>query len=110
MRRLARLAALVVVLAWAGVAAALDLDAAKAQGLVGERTDGYVAAVSSSAGADVRALVANVNAKRKAAYQDIAERNGTPVDEVAKLAAHKLLERAPAGAWIESDGRWYQKK
>ena len=90
--------------------AALDLDAAKAQGLVGEQTDGYVAAVSASPAPDVQALVADVNAKRRTAYQEIAQKNGTKVEDVAVLAAQKLIGRAPAGAWIRDKGQWYQKK
>ena len=97
-------------LALAGAAHALDLDGAKASGLVGERVDGYVAAVAPSPSADVAALVADVNAKRKATYQDIAKKNGTDAAEVAKLAAQKLMERAPKGAWIHADGRWFQKQ
>jgi uncharacterized protein YdbL (DUF1318 family) len=102
--------AFVFALAFAGAAGALDLDGAKASGLVGEKVDGYVAAVAPNPSADVTALVAQVNAKRKATYQGIAEKNGTDVGEVGKLAAQKLLERAPKGAWIHADGKWYQKK
>jgi uncharacterized protein YdbL (DUF1318 family) len=90
--------------------AAIDLDSAKAQGIVGEQTDGYVAAVAASAPADVQALVADVNAKRRAAYQEIAQKNGTKVDDVGVLAAQKLIGRAPPGAWIRDKGQWYQKK
>jgi hypothetical protein len=90
--------------------AALDLDSAKAQGVVGESTDGYVGAVSASAPADVQSLVADVNARRRAAYQEIAQKNGTKVEDVAVLAAQKLIARAPAGAWIRDKGQWYQKK
>jgi uncharacterized protein YdbL (DUF1318 family) len=101
-------AVLLIALAFAGPAAALDLDAAKAQGLVGEQTDGYVGAVKSSP--DVAKLVADVNAKRRAAYEELARKNGTPVEAVASLAGQKLIDRAPAGAWSGEEGRWYQKK
>ena len=110
MRSLLASIAFVFALSVAGAAHTLDLDAAKASGLVGEKVDGYVAAVATDPSADVAALVADVNAKRKVAYADIAKRNGTDAGEVAKLAAQKLMERAPAGAWIHADGRWYQKK
>lgn len=105
------LAALAFGLALAPPAAALDLDGAKAQGLIGEQTDGYVGAVAADAAADVKQLVAQVNAKRRAAYEDIARRNGTAVAAVAALAGQKLIDRAPAGAWIgDGTGRWYRKK
>jgi hypothetical protein len=89
--------------------AALDLDTARAQGLVGEQSDGYVGAVSPSASGDVKALVAEVNGKRRAAYADIAKKNGTAPDAVAALSGQKLIERAPAGQWIGDKGRWTQK-
>jgi uncharacterized protein YdbL (DUF1318 family) len=92
-------------------AVALDLDSARAQGLVGEQTDGYVGAVQPGASAEVDRLVAEVNAKRRAAYEDIARKNGTAVTAVAALAGQRLLERAPPGAWIgDGTGHWYQKK
>jgi uncharacterized protein YdbL (DUF1318 family) len=99
-----------LLLAIALPAAALDLDAAKQQGLVGEQTDGYVGAVEASPSDAVKALVADINAKRRASYQQIAAKNGTSVESVAGLAAQKLVERAPAGAWIRDGGQWYQKK
>ncbi len=113
-RTLSRLAialGLGIALASAGPAAALDLDSARAQGLIGEQSDGYVGAVSSSPSAEVRNLVSDVNAKRRAAYEDIARKNGTAVAAVAALAGQRLLERAPAGTWIgDGSGHWYQKK
>ena len=99
-----------VVFGAARPSAAIDLDAARAQGLVGEQSDGYVGAVSASPSADVQALVADVNAKRRAAYGEIAQKNGTAPDAVAALSAQKLMERAPAGQWIWDKGRWTQKK
>jgi uncharacterized protein len=109
MRTLGRWLLPLVALLFAGAAGALDLDAAKAQGVVGERTDGYVAAVAAP-NDEVRALVDDVNAKRRASYEQIAAKNCTDVGKVAALAAAKLLERAPAGTWIQDGGRWYQKK
>jgi hypothetical protein len=101
---------LVLALLAAGPALALDLDQARQQGLVGEQTDGYVGAVDANASGEVKALVAEVNQKRRASYAEIAQRTGATVESVATLAAQKLIERAPAGAWIRDSGRWYQKK
>ncbi|MEB2346264.1 MAG: YdbL family protein [Deltaproteobacteria bacterium] len=108
---LRRLASLLLLLALgpAPAARALDLDAARAQGLVGEQTDGYVGAVRGEGGAEVAQLVAAVNAKRRAAYEKIAREQGTDVTAVAALAGQKLIARAPAGSWIGDGGRWYQK-
>jgi uncharacterized protein YdbL (DUF1318 family) len=90
--------------------AALDLDSAKQQGLVGEQTDGYIASVSDTPSPDVVALVTDVNKKRRAAYQEIAQKNGTNIKDVGVLAAQKLIERAPSRAWIRDQGQWYQKQ
>ena len=104
-------AALALTLALALPAAALDLDAAKRQGLVGERADGYVGSVAPNPAAEVRDLVADVNARRKAAYAEIAAKNGSPVEAVAAIAGQKLVARAAPGDWIDSgNGNWYQKK
>lgn len=91
-------------------APALDLDTARSQGLVGEQTDGYVGAVKGEGGDDVRKLVSDVNAKRRAAYEQIAREQGTAVEAVAALAGQKQIARMPAGTWIGDGGRWYQKK
>lgn len=104
------LAASLLLLVHAGAARALDLDSAKQQGLVGERTDGYVGAVAASPSAEVEALVADVNAKRRDSYAAIASKNGTAVETVAALAAQKLIGRVPSGQWISDQGRWYLKK
>ena len=47
---------------------AIDIGAAKAQGLVGEANTGYIAAVQAPASAEVRALIADVNSKRKTSF------------------------------------------
>ena len=94
----------------AAPALALDLDGARAQGLVGEMTDGYVGLVKGQGDDAARKLVAEVNAKRRAHYEQIAREQGTPVAAVAALAGQKLIARMPAGTWIGDDGRWYQKQ
>jgi len=112
-RTIARVAA-VVFLAWMlalpPAAAALDLETARARGLVGEQTDGYVGLVRGEGDEEVRRLVAEVNAKRRAHYEQIAKQQGAPVEAVASLAGAKLIERMPPGTWIGDGGRWYQKK
>ena len=90
--------------------AALDLDAARQQGLVGEQSDGYVGAGSASPSAEVKALVAEVNGKRRAAYAEIAQKNGTAPEAVAALSGQKLIERAPAGQWVWANGSWTKKR
>ena len=111
MRSQSRIAVLVAaVLAVALPAAALDLDAAKAQGLLGERPDGYVEVVDvGGASAEVRSLAPAVNAKRLAAYEKVARQNGAPVADVAKIAGKKLIDSAPPGTYVKLGGKWVRK-
>jgi uncharacterized protein len=88
---------------------AMDLNAAKRAGLVGETLEGYVALVTASAPSEVSALVNEVNARRRAEYQRIAEQNGIGLAEVEALAAKKAIEKTQAGGWVRIDGRWRQK-
>ncbi len=98
-----------LVLAIALPALALDLDEARAKGAVGERSDGFVAAVKDSPSDEVKALVDEVNAKRRAAYEEIAKRNGAPVEAVAALAGQKLIANLPAGQFVNDGSGWKKK-
>jgi uncharacterized protein YdbL (DUF1318 family) len=90
---------------WALPVLALDLQTARGQGLVGEKTDGYVAAVKSTA--DTEALVDEVNAKRKVEYARISKENGQPVDVVGKVAAEQVISNLPKGAmYQDASGNW----
>ena len=93
----------------AAAAFAADLDQAKREGLVGERADGYLGLVVESAPADVRALVAEVNAKRTAEYQRIASGNNLEVAQVQALAGKKAIEKTRPGEWILLNGGWRKK-
>lgn len=107
-----RILALVTVLfsVLAAPAFAISLDAAKAQGLVGERLDGYISAVSSNPSGEVSSLVGTINAARKAEYGKIAAKNGQPVSVVEKLAAAKLIERLGSGQYyMDKAGNWVKK-
>lgn len=101
---------LIVALGAAAAASGVDLERAKGQGLVGERADGYVGIVVAQTTSGIQALVNQVNAKRRAAYEEIARKNGTSVDAVALLAGAKLVERAAKGEWVtDADGVWRKK-
>ena len=64
---------LAALLALAAPALAIDLNAARTQGLVGEQADGFVAAVPGKpASAEVTKLVNEVNARRKAVGWTVA--------------------------------------
>ena len=98
-----------LLLAIALPALALDLDEARSKGVVGERVDGYVAALKDDAPADVKQLVDDVNAKRRTYYEEIAKRNGAPVEAVAALAGQKLLASLPAGTFVNDGSGWKKK-
>ena len=74
---------------------ALDLQSARSSGAVAETPEGYIKAVNPTP--EVNALVADVNAKRKAEYARISAENGQPVDVVGKLAAPKIAASIAAG-------------
>lgn len=90
------------------LAFALSLEDAKSQGLVGERSDGYLGAVSTAS--DVVILVKDINNKRRDEYERIAKQNGQPRSVIEKLAASKAYERTPSGQYLQgSDGSWMKK-
>ena len=92
-------------------AGSLELEAAKSQGLLGEKADGFVGIVTANPTPELKALADSVNAKRRASYEEIARKNGTAFDAVAALAGAKLSQRTPPGQWItDAEGNWYQKK
>lgn len=87
---------------------ALDLHSARSNGSVGEQANGYVAALKHTA--EVDALVADVNAKRRAEYARISSQNGQSVDVVAKLAAQQIVGGLAAGSSYQGvDGNWRKK-
>lgn len=89
---------------------ALSLDAAKQQGLVGEQPSGYLAVVGK-ASPEADALVADINQKRRAAYENIAKRNGTELSAVEQLAGKKAIEQTPPGQFVKlPSGAWQQVK
>ena len=104
------IAAVLLFVAVTPSARADELDSAKAAGQVGERADGYLGLVSASAPPAVGQLVADVNAKRKVKYAEVAKQNGTAVDAVAALMGEKLIDRTPPGQYVMgADGRWAKK-
>ena len=86
----------------------LDLQTAKARGLVGETPTGYLAPVQATH-AEANNLVQSINAQRKKQYEEIAKRNNTPLPAVEQLAGQKAMEKTPAGQYIQSNGVWRKK-
>ena len=97
------------------VAFALTLDEAREQGLVGEDASGYVGAIAPTPPKEVQALVDDVNAKRRAVYLQIAKETSTPsdpvtADDVGRLSAGKLFDKAAPGTYVRKPEQGWQKK
>ncbi len=90
------------------VTIAADINSAKSQGLIGERADGYLGVVEKRAAGDVKALVRDINAKRRAQYERIATKNGLSRQEVESLSGKKTIAKTAAGGWIYRT-RWEKK-
>lgn len=107
MKILTRLTA-VLLLVSSALAMALDIDSAKSQGLVGEQPNGFLGIVKATS--DAVQLAAEINAKRRIAYEAIAKKNGATLDQVAILAGQKAIEKTAPGSYIQTpDGQWIKK-
>lgn len=89
---------------------ALDLGAAKQQGLVGEKPDGLIAAVNGAGNADVQALVRDINAQRMDKYEALAKKHGVQVAVIQARAGSKLVGGTPAGQYFMTPGGQWQQK
>ncbi len=102
--------ALLLTLIFSISASALELKDAKRNGLVGETLTGYLAAVKSNPSADIKALIDDINSKRKARYEAIAKDIGKPISTVEQLAGQKAINKTLPGNYIQSvDGSWKTK-
>ena len=111
----ARLFAVILVVALSGgvlstSADALTLDEARAQGLIGEQSNGYLGLVPGQSNAAAAALVQQINAKRRAAYQSVADDHGTSLGSVEALAGRKLIGRLGAGQWFQDQGGQWRRR
>jgi len=108
---LALLAAMTLSLA-APMASAGDpvIDAAKVEGVVGERADGFLGFVTGSADDAVRRKVNEINAKRRALYQQLSTETGTTLEQVGAVTGEKQILNMPAGQYyMDANGSWQRK-
>lgn len=92
------------------VAWAIDLQSAKDQGLVGEANNGYLAAVQKPASAEVKALISDVNAKRKAQFEKTAANTNTTQLQVSNRFYQLAVQRTKPGHYYQDkSGRWKKK-
>ncbi len=86
------------------------VDAAKAQGVVGEQGDGFLGLVNGSPDASVKSAMDEINAGRAKAYQDIATKTGVSQAAAGEATAVQLLARLPAGYYYRPLGGSWMKK
>ena len=105
-RKLMFAAAAVLTLAVAGTALAQRdpaYAAARAAGQVGEKMDGYLGYVTPP-GRDIRALVEDLNIKRRALYSEKAQAAGATVEEYAFTTGCRLIAQTSPGEKYEGPG------
>ena len=89
---------------------ASPLTQPKADGLIGEQANGYIGLVTQNVPSDIKKLVNDVNAKRKAGYQKIASKQGTSLTEVEKVGGQTAIEKTLRGNYVrEASGGWRKK-
>lgn len=80
--------------------------AARAAGEVGERMDGYLAAVGAPS-PDVRKIISDINIKRKQVYFEQAQENHVTPDQYAFTSGCLAISRTVPGEKYQApDGSW----
>ena len=80
--------------------------AARSAGQVGEKMDGYLGVVGTP-GIGLRAMVDDLNIKRKAAYAAKAQANGATIEEYALSSGCQLiLNTQPGEKYQAPNGTW----
>lgn len=104
-------AALALSAAAPAYAASATVEAAKASCVIGEQTDGYLGVIDNAkADEALKREVRSINQQRKAAYAELAAKNGVTIEQAAQVTAERLLNGAPSGHCIQApDGGWVKK-
>ena len=82
-----------------------SLENLRASGAIGESYNGYVVAREPGA----REEAEEINAKRRAIYQEKAAAQGIDIEQVAKVYAAEIIRTVPPGTWIQTNGQWRKK-
>jgi len=86
------------------------VDAAKAQGIVGEQGDGFLGFVKGSADAGTTQAVNEINAARSETYRQTAAKTGVTPEAAGQAVAIQLQARMPVGQYFKPlGGSWVQK-
>lgn len=82
----------------------------KADGLIGEQANGYIGLVTNDVPPEIKRLVNDVNAKRKAGYQKIANQQGVSLEDVERIGGNEAIEKTLAGNYVkDASGAWRKK-
>lgn len=85
-------------------------QSARSEGLIGELPTGYIGFVSPPTAA-IKALVDDINIKRKAVYTEQASANGATVEEFAFRTACRLIkEKMVAGEKYQAPDRSWKTR
>ena len=104
------LALLISLMAVSVASAASPLTQPKADGLIGEQSNGYIGLVTQNVPANIKKLVNDVNARRKAGYQNIAAKQGTGLAEVERVGGNTAIQKTLKGNYVrDANGVWRKK-
>lgn len=80
--------------------------AARAEGKVGERLDGYLGIVGAAT-PELQRLVNDINIRRRAVYAEKAQENSATLEEYARTAGCQAISRTVPGEMYQApDGSW----
>jgi uncharacterized protein YdbL (DUF1318 family) len=98
---------LVIGMLTTSIAGASPLTQPKADGLIGEQANGYIGLVRQDVPAEIKKLVDEVNAKRKAGYQEIAAKQGVSLESVELIGGNTAIEKTLPGNYVrDASGAW----
>ncbi|WP_338244360.1 YdbL family protein [Aurantiacibacter hainanensis] len=84
-------------------------QAAREAGQVGEKMDGYLGIVGAATPA-LRAMVDDINIRRRAVYAEQAQANNATLEEYAFTAGCLAISRTSPGEMYQApDGSWQQR-
>jgi uncharacterized protein YdbL (DUF1318 family) len=87
------------------------VDAAKAAGVVGEQSDGFLGFVTAAADPALKGAVAEINAGRAGVYREAAARTGaTPEAAGASAFVTTIQPRLKPGQYYKPNGGGWVKK
>ena len=104
--------ALIATPAMADVAASKALvDTAKKQGVVGEKSNGYLGFVKASSDTALKAVVDEINAGRQTVYAQAAAKNGVSAEAAGQSTfVNHIQPKLGAGEFYQdASGNWVKK-